>query len=119
MFWSGASAALSACVTLVAKMLLNSRVEYFLSVLIDTGEKKRIITLESVISRDDVGNHCGVYMAQVRPVVDVVDRCRDIELGGISHDTDSNEKIACYTAASVLPIQRQQHFTHVPFQLRI
>mgnify|MGYP000863211331 CR=1 FL=1 len=52
---------------------------HFLSVFVETGQEKYVASTQSPVAREHIGGDGGVGMTDVRHVVDVVDRCRDVE----------------------------------------
>jgi hypothetical protein len=56
---------------------LRRRLLHFLSVLIDTGEKKHFLTLKPVIARNHIGQDHLVSVSDVRRRVRVIDRGSD------------------------------------------
>ena len=53
----------------------------FLSMFIESGEKEDVASSQAPVASQDVGRHGGVGMADMRHVVDVVNRGRDVEGG--------------------------------------
>ena len=57
----------------------------FLSMFIEPGEKEDIASSEAPIASEDIGSHSGIGMPDMRHVVHVIDRCRDVEGVGSTH----------------------------------
>ena len=58
------------------------RLLHFLAVLIDAGEEENFLALQPMITRDDIGQHLFVGVADVRRTVGVVDRGGDVKRFG-------------------------------------
>src|SRR5450432_1195874 len=61
---------------------LLRRLLHLLAVLIDAGEEENRVAFQPMITRDDIGEHLLVGMANVRRAVGVVDRGGDVERFG-------------------------------------
>ena len=62
--------------------VLGGGVDHLGGVLIGPGEEEGVIALQPVEACDDVGDGGGIHVPDMWPIVDVVDRCGDIELVG-------------------------------------
>ena len=56
----------------------------FLSMFIEAGEKKHVASSQSPVASQHVGSHGGIGVADMRHVVDVINRRRDVKGVGIA-----------------------------------
>ncbi len=57
----------------------------FLSMLIEPGEKEDVASSQAPVASKDVGSHGGIGVSDMRHVVHVIDRRRDVEAVGMTH----------------------------------
>ena len=57
----------------------------FLPMFIEPGEKEDVTSSQAPVAGKYVGSHGGIGVADMRHVVYVIDRCRDVEGIGIAH----------------------------------
>jgi hypothetical protein len=75
------------CPLLRRQTALGSGVGYLGCVLIHTGQKEHVSADKAVMTGYDVGYCGGVQVANVGPIVDIIDRRGDVELFcGVAHE---------------------------------
>ena len=57
----------------------------FLSMFIEPGEKEDVASSQAPVASKDVGSHGGIGVSDMRHVVHVIDRRRDVEAIGVTH----------------------------------
>jgi hypothetical protein len=53
--------------------------------LIEPGEKEDVASSQAPVASEDIGSHGRIGMSDVRYIVHVIDRCRDVEAVGGTH----------------------------------
>ena len=72
----------------LGRSLLN-----FLSMFIESGEKEHVATAQAPIASEDVGSHGGIGVSDMRHVVHVIDRRRDVEVLGLLMGRDKRYQV--------------------------
>ena len=73
-----------------------------LAVLVGAGEEERLLPLQRVVARQHVGDHRRVGVADMRHVVDIVDRCGHIKLLGHSFSSPKPQRLKLESAGLAL-----------------
>jgi hypothetical protein len=57
----------------------------FLSMFIESSKKEDVASSQAPVASKNVGSHGGIGVSDVRHVVHVIDRRRDVETVGVTH----------------------------------